>query len=390
MNVANTAFRLTCRWRALGDAIQSVATRVHPRWDASVPTAGIAASGDLSINREWFEKLTPDAQAGLVVHEILHLVLRHESRGRGRDRHLWNVAADLEINGLILELGGELPPGGLIPSEMGLPSMLTAEEYYQLLQSKYPNSQNDNNEQNEQGSEDEDGGGGGGLPQPLDVHGRSVHASNMPLPGDDQGQRMREAIAGTHSQLSSGRLPADVDVLIKRILGRISEIDWRQILRAFVVQLTPGEGRRRYRGTYRQSVVPDIVPFRRKQERLRIGVIVDESGSVSNDMLSAVYDELERMLAVADAIVVRTDVRAASVERYKRGDKFDRRRRCEGGTDFRDAFEVLLAEKVRGIIVMTDAVAPVWPDGCPVPVIAVVFGDGNDIPAWIRRRVYVR
>lgn len=390
VNVANIAYRLTAGWKALGDAIQCLATKVRPEWNASVATAGVATSGRLLINREWFEGLSADEQAGLVVHEILHLLLAHASRGSGLDPRLWNMAADLEINGLIISLGGRLPAGGLIPTEMGMPPLLTAEEYYKLLLSRDPEPQDADKSQDDQASGGQGGGGmGSGMPQPQDVHGRAVHPANAPMPGDEHSQSMREAVAGAQSQLASGRLPADANHLIGRILGRVGAVDWRQLLRAFVAQLTPGEGRRRYRATYRQSVCPDIVPYKRRQERLSVGVIVDESGSVSDDMLASIYDELERMLAVADAVVVRTDVRAASVERYTRGDRLDRRRRCGGGTDFCEAFRILEAERVRGIVVMTDAVAPVWPDKCSVPVIIVVFGSGRDTPSY-GRSVYVR
>lgn len=51
----------------------------------------------------------------VVAHELLHVGLRHESRRRGRDPHLWNVACDFVINDWLLEMGiGRMPSfGGL-------------------------------------------------------------------------------------------------------------------------------------------------------------------------------------------------------------------------------------------------------------------------------------
>ncbi|MFN9979518.1 MAG: DUF2201 family putative metallopeptidase, partial [bacterium] len=39
----------------------------------------------------------------MLVHELLHAALLHSSRNGGRDPELWNVAADIVINGIIDE-----------------------------------------------------------------------------------------------------------------------------------------------------------------------------------------------------------------------------------------------------------------------------------------------
>jgi predicted metal-dependent peptidase len=51
----------------------------------------------------------------VIAHELLHVGLRHETRRRGRDPQLWNVACDFVINGWLVELGfGDIPSfGGL-------------------------------------------------------------------------------------------------------------------------------------------------------------------------------------------------------------------------------------------------------------------------------------
>lgn len=51
----------------------------------------------------------------VMAHELLHVGLRHQSRCRGRDAELWNVACDYVINGWLVEMGvGELPKVGVL------------------------------------------------------------------------------------------------------------------------------------------------------------------------------------------------------------------------------------------------------------------------------------
>ncbi len=51
----------------------------------------------------------------VMAHELLHVGLRHDQRGQGRDPYLWNVACDYVINGWLVEMGlGALPPIGVL------------------------------------------------------------------------------------------------------------------------------------------------------------------------------------------------------------------------------------------------------------------------------------
>lgn len=49
----------------------------------------------------------------VMAHELLHVGLRHDTRCRGRDPYLWNVACDYVINGWLIEMGvGVMPAVG--------------------------------------------------------------------------------------------------------------------------------------------------------------------------------------------------------------------------------------------------------------------------------------
>ena len=62
-------------------------------------------------------KLAVDEAAGLILHEVSHLLLKHHLRAvkivpanpSHEDRRRWNVAADLAVNGNLMEEGVALP-----------------------------------------------------------------------------------------------------------------------------------------------------------------------------------------------------------------------------------------------------------------------------------------
>jgi predicted metal-dependent peptidase len=51
----------------------------------------------------------------ILLHEFLHVGLRHDIRQQGRDAYFWNVACDYVINGWLVEMGvGKLPQVGML------------------------------------------------------------------------------------------------------------------------------------------------------------------------------------------------------------------------------------------------------------------------------------
>ena len=76
-------------------------------WDAKrVPTACVSKNNinyQLTINPDFWEKLSEPHQMGLLKHELLHIAFNHlTSTFDFSDRKLANIAMDLEINQYIL------------------------------------------------------------------------------------------------------------------------------------------------------------------------------------------------------------------------------------------------------------------------------------------------
>lgn len=86
--------------------------------DAAIPTAGTDGV-DIMYNPKFFTEHCKcvEERAGLVVHELLHIILEHPIRFKeqGLNHHRANRAADYYINLLIDKIDGvKLPEGGLL------------------------------------------------------------------------------------------------------------------------------------------------------------------------------------------------------------------------------------------------------------------------------------
>jgi len=129
-------------------------------WKPGLGTAGVTERGQILLDPhamiEWSEKWGNEAVAGVLSHEILHLLLMHFLRREQREAQRWNIAADLFINSLLRSAGIALPPIVLYPEQFRdkngvvFPDDLSAEEYYDLLEGS-------KNEQGEDGATEGNG-----------------------------------------------------------------------------------------------------------------------------------------------------------------------------------------------------------------------------------------
>jgi predicted metal-dependent peptidase len=84
---------------------------------------------DLYYNPDFLEKLTPKELVAVLEHEIMHLVMEHPGREKGRSHEIWNVACDMSINQMI----EGLPKDCILPEHFKLPKEKWSEFYYEAL-----------------------------------------------------------------------------------------------------------------------------------------------------------------------------------------------------------------------------------------------------------------
>jgi predicted metal-dependent peptidase len=100
------------------------------RVDDSVDTAGTEGKA-LWFNPQFVAKQSINQLCGLVTHELLHAALLHAQRRKERDVELWNIAADIVVNGMVREATNyDLPQGGV---ELPKLAKLSVEEVYEQL-----------------------------------------------------------------------------------------------------------------------------------------------------------------------------------------------------------------------------------------------------------------
>ena len=99
----------------------------------SIPTAATDGK-DIWLNPEFVSSLEFNEYAGLVVHELLHAALQHCSRRCERNSLLWNIAADIVVNGTILnDTDYALPEGVIINQRL---CNMSVEEIYEQLRAQ--------------------------------------------------------------------------------------------------------------------------------------------------------------------------------------------------------------------------------------------------------------
>lgn len=99
-------------------------------------TMGVTESLVLIYDPDWIVTIPIDELAGVVFHELNHIVRFHFNRFRNvavAERDIANDAADLAINPGIIKAGWKLPSFAKLPAMFDLPDGLTAEQYFEKL-----------------------------------------------------------------------------------------------------------------------------------------------------------------------------------------------------------------------------------------------------------------
>lgn len=253
-------------------------------------------SQTLYVNPENFNKLTVAVAKGVLKHEIMHVAQMHNYRAQGREQQRWNHACDYAINPMILDEGGELPPGVLDGSSFKGQS---AEQIYAQLPPMPPKDPNAKPDPN-------------GNPMDDDV-----------LPAPDQSQAAQDKTKSRIVQAANvakarGKLPSHIREAIDEVMK--PKVDWFGELREFLTESNPTDysfsrPNRRYIAGEDPMYLPSLVGT----DSMRgLGVVLDTSGSITmhelgqglGEIVGAVVDVAPKRLVVAycDAKVQHSDV----------------------------------------------------------------------------------
>ena len=105
---------------------------IKPVRDDRISTA-MTDGNSIYFDIDFLSRLTDDERVFVIAHEVWHNVYCHFLRTEGRDRELFNIATDVEINEMLVGEGFCVPKDALRASSIGSPIGLSAEEYYEIL-----------------------------------------------------------------------------------------------------------------------------------------------------------------------------------------------------------------------------------------------------------------
>lgn len=284
---------------------------LHARFVESVEVPTMATDGhDVFVNADFAATLSREHLDGVLLHEVLHAALGHVTRRGTRDPQLWNVAADIVVNGLVLGNGFELPEGALFDPDQ---QNFSTEEVYAILSKSpqaYPEMSIDLLEAPASGDTSNDTGGSGPKGKSTDRLTKKARASattgETSEPGGVMSEVRRKALdehwrkanaqaAAIARTTNRGTMPVGVE----RAFGHLDEAshDWRSLLWNFLspsaTDFAAFDRRHMHSGLYLETL---------EDQSLRVAVCIDTSGSVDEEVLRLFMSELQAVLGAYPAV----------------------------------------------------------------------------------------
>lgn len=314
--------------------------------------------------REFISKLTDPELRGLILHENLHVALKHIPRFKKEFKdnpQAINVATDYAVNDVIMNLSDrdlcKLPEGGLYDAKY---HNWSVREIYEDLK--------------KQQKQNKDSGKGESLGKTLDEHGFE-DAQNMT---DEEAKEMSGKIdkALREGGILAGRMGAK----IPRMIGDMLEpkVNWREVLREFVSSATKGSDEYTWRKFNKRQMANDIyLPSMENESIGELVVAIDTSGSIGSVELTEFASELASICSVATPSKVRvlwwdTDVHGEQVFMPEHYDNIKELLKPQGGggTTVSCVSEYLNKQRVEAeaVIVFTDGYVEseiTWNLKCP-------------------------
>lgn len=343
------------------------------------------AIGTFAVDDKWrlyydpecVESWTVSQLQTVLCHEINHLLRDHAERAKAKgvdssNAKAWNAAADAEINPRIVDEGGEFPFEQVMPATLLCETGLLAEQMFDRM--------------------------------PRDRHGKEgcncgSGATSVPLDHELPGG---SPDVGSTSTVEAGLIRRQVAKAVREAGAEAGEwarwadailapvVNWRRELsariRASVGRVSGVQDYSYRRPSRRQAAVPGVVLPSMFRPKPRVGVVVDTSGSMSNDDLQAALSETEGVLRQvgADSVKVYScDITAHKAKRVNTASKLVLV--GGGGTNIVAGIEAAISGRADVVVVLTDGFTP-WPRSpTRVPCVAVLTQANSPAPpAWVR------
>jgi len=334
----------------------------------------MATDGFLIVyNADFVNRRSGEDLSFILAHEVLHCVLGHIDRRGEREPGRWNVAIDLAVNSALGSMGFSVPRYALLA---GWTRGMTAEGIFERLP--------------KDGSPDPGVRGDLGMDSHLapGVSASLASEATESMPSPLERRRLRKQLL--REMLNSGELAGTARGMLAGEIELASEpqVDWRAKLAHFFTglrrddyRLFPFNRRHIWREIYLPSVGVPAPSW--------VVVALDTSGSMSEDALSRIVVELDRLRAVTlcRMTLIQFDAAIQSVQEFSsseegggvtvtEGGRLTIRGR--GGTDICLPFQWIQEQLEEGesppdsMIVATDGYGPMPSDPPRFPMLWLV------------------
>lgn len=362
---------------------------------------------------DFAQRLDDDGLHFVMMHELMHCVLKHCTRGRGLLHTLYNVACDIVVNSLVLEAMGlrsikidgeevmHLAPDGREGR------VYTAEEVYGMLLESAESGQgmaglsggenggapskSGHGEPSEPSKDGSEGNGEDGKDSVKTVDSHQIWEN---VSGDGMLENRWDANVASAVNASgySSNLPGGIARIVNKIYSK-PKVDWRAVLHEFIKPdrhdyvFNPPD-RRFYDSefifpTFAENAVGSAVE--------RLWFVVDTSASVTLEALSLAMAEITNAIdqvGTLSGYVSFFDTEVSEPVPFESGSEIEKIKPVGGGgTSFHKIFASMEGffkdEPPAYIIIMTDGYAPYPPEDVrgDIPVLWLIT-DSDMTPPW--------
>jgi len=323
--------------------------------DNSIPTMGTDGTY-LVWNSDFTSSLSDKEVEAVLMHEALHVALLHCFRRLWREPFRWNIAADMEVNAILLAHGVILPVDCIPPGPL---DSLTEELYEKVEMIKisrdvFDSGEFGDGEGNESVNKNEKGAKG--------TNGEKVKGkSECRLSEKD----WKDILAS-----QQGIAPAGISRIIDDLIT--SKRDWREELSEFFSATTRSPETTWTKVSRRVSYLPG----KRKEPEVKVALCVDTSGSISGALLNDFMSECRAISALRGftVILISGDAEVTGVFNASDSDTWPQTLAGGGGTSFIPCINKALDFEVDCIVYCTDGYGE-YPLECSTPVLWAMRSD---------------
>jgi predicted metal-dependent peptidase len=338
-------------------------------WSDRVPTACVGIKNftlTFMFNSKFINSLTTKELKGLIKHECLHVLFKHvpfSDKLKNVKRN--NIAMDICINQYI----EEIPKTGCTPE--GLEKIIgkpverfkDSNYYYNLLtenQNKIPKNM-----------------------KTFDEHDSEGQTQNL----NEVEAVLKERLMDAIKKSNAGSLPQAVQRLLKDLL-QPSCLPWERIVRNFVAKNVFTERKSTRKKPNRRFGIEQ--PGIKKKRKIIVGVPVDSSGSVGDELFTKFIEELQRIIKnVGKGYFIDVDYEIHKIIEYSGKQKVKLERTGMGGTAYNPALKKCKELKCDVIIYMGDGDCADEPKNPGIPVLWVL-PEGCQNPASFGKVINIR